>query len=802
MVLQVYCGFKLKLRAGAKCLLPVFALFFMCMGYGPLELGSSGVAQAQTVSSIRVEGNTRIDRETIISYLTIQRGSRASASSIDESIRELFATGLFEDVSMRVSGGTLIVAVKENPIINTVNFEGNKTLKDNALQQVVTSKVRSSLTRSAVETDVQRILESYRRFGRFDAVVEVKVVDQPQNRVDLIFEIFEGGKTTISDIAFIGNESFGEGRLRSLIRLKETGFLGFIRTTNIYDPDRLASSRDALRQFYLDNGFADFQIVSAVADLDRDRNQFFVTFTLDEGERYRFGDIEVESSISELDPEALRRMLSTKSGKIYNASLVDQSIQDVTIALAEAGYAFAQVRPRGERDPDSNTISVTYLVDEGPRVFIERINIIGNERTRDYVIRREFDFAEGDAFNRALIDRAEKRLRNLDYFDSIDITTEQGSEPDRVVLNVRLVEKGTGSLSVGAGYSTADGIIADISLSERNFLGRGQYVSASVSGGVSSRNFTFSFTEPYFLGRRISAGFDVFNTSNEGDDDTQNYDFDSSGGGIRFGFPITEAITIRTGYNLKAEEISNAPTTASAAILQAQAQGQQITSSVSVDFIYNTIDNMTNPSHGEYFSLRQEVAGLGGDTAYYKAEADARIYRELYPAWDLVGFLRARGGAIEGYNGKSVQLLDSYFIGGSTVRGFESSGIGPYDANSGDRLGAKYYVGGTAELQMPMPFIPDEFGLKIAGFVDVGTAFGTDFSNVDNNGDGDFIDAATDTTSADILVQDFAGIRSSVGAGVLWASPFGLLRIDAAYVIDSQTGDEQQTIRFGTGRQF
>lgn len=775
----------------------VFILAFAVVGAVSVPVASFVVpsaAEAASVRSISVEGNTRIDAETVRAYLTIKPGQSFGPGDIDESIATLFATGLFADVQIVQRGSALVVIVKENPIINRVNFEGNRGLSDESLQGVVQSKPRSVLTRARVQSDVERILETYRRRGNYEASVTPQMIDLQQNRVDLVFEVDEGGKTQVARITFIGNKSFSDGRLRDIIKTRQSGFLGWLRTTDTYDPDRFAADQELIRRFYYNHGYADFRIVSSVADFDRERNTFFITYTLDEGPQYKFGEIEVDTTLSDLDPDQLRGSVDTRTGRTYSSELVEKSIENLTIEASKRGYAFAQVRPRGNRDFDNHTISIDYQIDEGPRAYIERINIIGNTSTRDYVIRREFDIVEGDAYNRVLIDRAERRLNDLGFFETVRISSEQGTAPDRVIVNVFVEEKPTGKVSFGVGYSTADGVIGDISIEERNFLGRGQYVKALVGGGENTTNVEFSFTEPFFLGRRIAAGFDVYNRTSDADS-TQSYDQVLTGGAIRFGFPVSDDTTLQPFYRIYNRDIEipdftteqncfQNQTTVSDAVCQTQ--GTTLTSLVGASIIYNTLDNTIFPRDGIYAKFTQEIAGLGGDTHFSRTSGEASLYHELVPAWGVVGFVKAQGGMIQSLK-DGLLLQDQYFVGGSVIRGFETSGIGPRDASTGDSLGGRYYVAGTAEASFPLPLIPEEIGFSGAVFTDAGSLW---------SADPDGLPPGTN------VVSDDFELRWSAGFGILWQSPLGPLRADFAWPIVKNDADETQVFRIGGGTRF
>ncbi|PCJ89809.1 MAG: outer membrane protein assembly factor BamA [Hyphomicrobiales bacterium] len=766
---------RLIRAAGLSGLAIVFmATFVIASDFYP----NASAAFARTVGSISVEGNQRVDDDTIEAYISVQPGQQYSEFEVDESLKALFATGLFSDVQIFRKGNTLIIRVEENPILNRVAFEGNDRLKDEALGAIVQSKPRGVFTRAKVQNDTQRVLEMYRRSGRFDARVSPVIIDLPQNRVDLVFEIEESAKTSISRVSFIGNRAYSDGKLREVVDTSQKNFLSFLSGNDIYDPDKLGADEERLRRFYYRKGYADFRIISAVADLDKERNVFFVTFTVDEGERYEFGEVEIDSAIIGLDPELLRRSVLTKPGKTYNADKVEKSLEELTLEASRLGFPFVKVRPRGERDYEQHVIHLTYVIDEGARVYVERINIRGNTRTRDYVIRREFDLAEGDAYNRVLVDRAERQLKALGYFTSVRITREPGSSPDRVILNVVVEDQPTGELSFGAGYSTNDGVIGDVSLTERNFMGRGYFVKASLSAGTAKRNYDFAFTDPYFLGRKLSAGFDVFSRHNEED----SYDSEKVGGGIRLGLPIREnlGLSLRYGF-VSAETTVTDAGTASQAVKDAAAEGKIVTSSVGYTLTYNTIDSTKQPRDGEYLKISQDFAGVGGDVSYVRTLVDARVYRQLHTDWDLVGSVILKGGNIIGI-GEDVRYSDAFFKGGGLVRGFKS--LGPRDIPTDSAIGGNTYWSASAEVNFPVWGIPDSFGIRAAVFADAGSLFGAD------NRDGG------------VAFVDDASIRSSVGASIIWQSPFGPLRGDIAQTLTGESYDEEQFFRFGGGAAF
>jgi outer membrane protein insertion porin family len=761
-------------------------------------------AYAQTASSIVVQGNRRVEADTIRSYFP---PGRLDARALDDALKALYQTGLFQDVRITPSGGRVVVTVVENAVINRVAFEGNSKVKDEQLVGEVQSRSRGTLSRPTVQSDTQRIVEIYRRNGRFDVRVEPKIIELPNNRVDLVFEINEGEKTSVRSITFVGNNSFSATRLRDEIRTSYTflpGFLSFLQSNDIYDADRLEADRDLLRRFYLKKGFADVRIVSAVGEYDPGRQGFVVTFTIDEGQQYRFGTVDIQSNVPAIEPGSVRSTLRTGAGTVYNAELVEKSVENLAIEAARRGYPFAVVRPRGDRDPDSARINLVYVLEEGPRVYIERINVRGNTRTRDYVIRREFDLAEGDAFNRALVDRAERRLKNLNYFKSVRITNEPGSAPDRVVLNVDVDEQPTGEMSVAGGYSTADGFMGEVSVGERNLLGRGQYARAAIQYGQRARGFELSFAEPFFLGYRLAAGIDVFAKQTLASS-FYSYDNEVAGGNLRLGFALSEELSFQARYSAYQQNISlpsgqsnctPTPTTicASLPVRKELADGRSLVSLVGYTLAYNTLDNNKNPTSGILAELKQDFAGVGGDVNFIRSTADVRSYYEVFS--DVVAVVRLQGGHLGGWGSKDLRMLDHFQMGPNLVRGFATAGIGPRDMTANttqDAVGGTMYWGASVEAQTPFHFIPRDVGIKGAVFADAGSLWGY-------KGPTAFTPVGGAPQTMNPLDSD--AIRASVGVGLIWNSPFGPLRFDYAIPLMKQGEDRVQQFRFGGGTRF
>ncbi len=781
----------------------------------------SGAAQAQSANSIVVEGNRRVEAATIRSYFHPGPGGRLGPAEIDDAIKALYSTGLFSDVHIGHAGGRLVVSVVENPVINQVAFEGNKKAKDQQLEAEVQSKARGTLSKPTVQADVQRIIQVYHRTGYYDVTVIPQIIELPNNRVNLVFKITEGKKTVVREIRFVGTHAFGDNRLKRVIKTTEANWLSFLQTTDIYDADRVEADRDLLRRFYLKHGYADVRIVSAVGEYDPAKKGFIITFNIDEGKQYRVGTVDVISNVHALNPSILRNEVKLQSGNIYNADLVQKSVESMTIEAARNGYAFANVQPRGSRDFKRHIVNLVFVVNEGTRAYIERINIRGNTRTRDYVIRREFDIGEGDPYNRALIDRAERRLKNLNYFKTVKITNEPGSAPDRVIVDVDVTEKPTGEFSVSGGYSTADGFISQVSIADRNLMGRGQFAKASVSYGQYSQGFNLSFVEPYLLGYRMAGGIDVFGSQNQSTSYVS-YNSNTLGTKLRLGFALTEELSLQPYYSIYRQDISLPDqlncwpagstaangVTCTPASLPARlelANGPVIVSLVGATTAYNTLDNVNAPTSGLLAKVTNDLAGVGGDVNFFRTTGEFRDYYEVLP--DVVGVLKLQGGHVSGWGGKDLRMLDHFFMGPNLVRGFAPSGIGPRDltpSTTNDALGGSLYWGASAEIQTPLYFLPREIGIKLAAYVDAGNVW--DYQGPTSGS----APAGSPVQNLLVGLDDPMDIRSSVGVGLIWDSPLGPLRFDLAYPMTkycstaggTEVCDRTQIFRFSGGTKF
>jgi len=775
----------------------IFALsaFFFLVGGVPViapVMAQTNVARAKQpsgpviITAIRVEGNQRIEAETIRSYLLVSPGDFYRAALVDQSLKRLFATGLFADVSIRRDGSVLVINVAENPIINRLAFEGNKKLKEDKLSKEVQLRPRIVFTRSKVQADVQRIIELYRRSGRFAATVEPKVIELPQNRVDLVFEITEGAKTGVRRINFIGNRDFSDSDLRGEIRTRESRWWRFLTSDDNYDPDRLMFDRELLRQFYLSKGYADFRVISAVAELTPDRKDFFITFTIEEGKVYTIGKVDVTSQIRDLDPKLLRPLLKNKPGRRYNAKEIDDTIDRLTEVAGLKGYAFVNIRPRIRRERDKQIINITYRVLEAPRVYVEKINITGNVRTLDRVIRREFRLVEGDAFNSAKLRRSRLRIRGLGFFKDVQVEQTEGSAPDRTVIEATVQEQSTGELSIGAGFSSRDKLVGEISIRERNLLGKGQDLRLALSASSRRQQIDLGFTEPYFMGRAIAAGIDLF-TRRTDFQNQASFDESSTGFNLRTGFGITEYLSMTARYTLRLDNIHNISPFASRFILDAA--GKFTTSSVSYSLGYDKRNDRIRPTRGYDVIFSQEFAGVGGNVRYLRN----RINYEYYHPMPFLPKLTFNFSMEEGYIiglGKDIRLNDRFFLGGVRLRGFNIAGVGPRtDDVRADSLGGNLYYAGTFEIFLPFGQ-SEEFGIIASTFVDFGTLAKVGQTSLVND-DGSII-----------RILQTGSTRISAGFGFSWKSPFGPIRFDFAKAIRKEPFDRTQFFQFNVGTRF
>jgi outer membrane protein insertion porin family len=806
----------------------------LVLGFGALT--SATVAHAQ---QIVVEGS-QVDPSTLKPYF-----SGTDPASVARGVEDLRATGIYTSVNARVENGKIVVSLGGgNQIINRVVFEGNKTIQKDQLEVEVQSKPRSAYNEQTAEGDIQRLKDAFKKYGRNEAIVTKRLVQLPNGRVDLVFNIDEHDKTGIREIRFVGNHAVSNYRLGNLMQTSTQNFLSWFKNTDVYDPDRLASDEEAIRRYYMKNGYADFRIVSTDVVYQTNPPGYVITITMEEGPQYHVASVSVDSHIPKVDGPALLNYSQLHAGDVYDAGAVDKTVDGMTRDVARQGYAFSEVRPHGERDANAHSIALNFSVDDGPKVYIERIDIVGNTRTRDYVIRREFDIGEGDPYNHVLIERAERRLNGLGYFKKVHISNRPGSSPDRVIVVVDVEDQPTGSISLSGGYSTTQGIMAELAYTETNFLGRGQYVRLSVSDGQYSQGWKASFTEPYFLGQRLAAGFDVYHQVNNNNKYAL-YENWTTGVTLRLGIPVTDDLTFQPNYALYESKISIPNTStqpyddctgpnqpwivggtfivaqptvyincltngeAPVEIKQAAAQGTQITSLVGFSLLYNNLDNRKDPSSGYYVNYKQDFAGVGGQSDFIRETVDARWYHPITE--DFIGQIHLQGGQINGFGSKDLEIINNFNMGPSLVRGFAPSGIGPRDIASyynieGAALGGTTYYGASAEVDFPIFGLPREIGLKGALFADAGNLIGysgqTNFSNFLGYTYCPAQTALLLTQPSCAKVYDPNIIRTSIGASLIWASPMGPIRFDFALPLSKGKYDQTQVFNFSGGATF
>ncbi|NKE47683.1 outer membrane protein assembly factor BamA [Roseomonas frigidaquae] len=773
------------LLLAATCLVPVgLALNAEAQTRGPRTPNAAALPASGVVRGIDVTGNQRIEADTVRSYMLLQPGDPFDADRLDRSLRTLFATGLFRDVTVARQGDRIRVVVEENPIVNRVAFEGNSKVSDDVLTPEVTLRARAVFTPQAAQADRQRILDLYARRGRFAARVEPKIIQLDQNRVDVVFEITEGDAALVSRISFVGNTAFSDGRLKDVVATREQAWYRILSTSDIYDPERLNFDRELLRRYYLRQGYADVQVTGAVAELAPDRSGFFVTYTIDEGPRYRVGKTEITSTLRGVEADSLRGELAISEGDWYDGDAVERSVEALSDAVGLRGVPFVEVRPRVTRDRENRRVDVTFEVAEGNRAYVERIDIIGNSRTADRVIRREFRIAEGDAFNAAQVRRSRQRIRDLGYFGGAEINVQPGSAPDRTVLQTTVSERPTGEISLGGGFSTDAGLLTDFGIRERNFLGTG--IDARLQTLLAQRRtqVDFSVTDPAFLDRNLAAGVDLFYITRDLQE-TSSYSERRAGIVLRAGYEFNERVRQSWAYSLVQRDVFDVESDASRFIKEQT--GITLLSQIGTTLSYDVRDSRIEPRSGYIVRVGTDVAGLGGDVAYVRWRGDVAGYIPLeryLGAPEYVLALQGGVGLLTPWGDRPERIIDRFFLGGDNLRGFALAGAGPRDTSAtgnDDPLGGRLIWTQTTELRFPLP-LPSEIGLIGRAFVDVGS-----LSETPVTGTG---------------VQDDSSPRVGAGVGISWRTPVGLINIDIAQAVVKKSYDETQLVRFGFGTRF
>ncbi len=730
------------------------------------------------VRQVLVSGAKRVETSTILTYLDIRAGDDITQDMLNRGLKNLFATGLFADVVVKNKGnGYIEVSVVENPVINRIAFEGNRKIKDEELAAEIVLRQRQVLTRTKVQNDVSRLYQLYRRNGRFSVSIEPEIIKLDQNRVDLVFVINEGAVTKVSSIRFIGNKKFDDDRLRKEISTKEARWYRFISNDDRYDPDRMEYDKELLRRHYLRNGYADFRIENAIAELSPDKSRFYITYSLYEGKRYKVGKIHINSKIKYFDANLLKKYVGLVPGEWYDADKVQSTINNMSDAMGNMQFAFVNIRPDIRKNEEDGIVDVIFNINETPRVFVEKINIRGNVRTMDKVIRREMLLNEGDPYNKSKLARSEQAIKDLGYFENVNMDILSGSAPDKTVVDIDVTEQSTGEISLGAGLSTSDGPLADIRFRERNFLGKGQNINLGATVAGKRTEFNFSFTEPYFMNRDISVGTDLFRVTRNLQKESS-FDQERVGGGLRVGYPLSEYWRQNLGYRIESNDIRNVQSNASRFIRE-QA-GKRTTSAISQGITFDNRDSVFFPTKGQRFWFDTELSGLGGDSQYVSAKIGISHYYPITDDWifNSLGEI----GVIEGYGGENVAINERFYLGGTSLRGFERSGIGPRDTVTDDSLGGNRYYRGSFELSMPVG-LPDELGVKGHLFTDFGSLWGIDNASGFN-------------------IVDDSSIRAAAGVGVSWRSPFGPIRIDYALPYADEEYDSKESFRFSFGTRF
>ena len=727
------------------------------------------------IEKIIIKGAQRVEVETIKSYLLVRKGDFFKQARLDRSLKSLFATGLFADVSFSFKGATLIINVLENPLINRVAFEGNDSREDEELASEISLRSRVIYTRTKVQNDVKRILSIYQKNGRFAAKVEPKVVQLPQNRIDLIFEINEGETTEINSVRFVGNQNFSDSKLREVIRTKKTAWWRFLSNDDIFDKDRIALDQELLRRFYMSDGYADFRVLSSVAELTPDKKTFFITFTLEEGPRYRFGKIDINAKLRDLKSNKLADLITIEKGDWFDISAIDKMTNAINGRVGELGYAFVDVRSKMKRSKVAKDIDIIFEVVEGPRVFVERIDISGNVRTIDKVIRREFKVIEGDAFNSTKLKRSKQRIENLGYFEKVAIRKTQGSSPDKTVIKTEVEEQSTGTINIGAGYSSTIGVLGEFGISERNFLGKGQKLALKTTLATTKSQIDLSFTEPYFLDRELSAGFDVFHTKQDFQNESS-FDLQRSGLGLRTGYPITDDLSQSWKYLVRRSKTESVPSSASTLIKAAE--GTETLSEITHAINYNQLDSSVNPTDGYFIGLTTNLAGAGGSQKHLKNFFRGEVYHKIAEQW--IGSLKGNVGYALGL-GEDLHLLERFHLGGNNLRGFENRGADPRDTGTDDALGGEWIY--SASLSLTFPFgLPTDIGI-------LGRVF-TDFGGIGG------------VTPSNSTTRDPGSVRASTGVGLTYTSPLGPIGMDYGIPFIKESFDKEQGFRLTFGARF
>ena len=733
---------------------------------------------AEVLKDIKIEGTRRIEDSAVMNYLRLKTGQDVSPADLDAATKTLFATGLFSDVDIQLKKGIAQIKVTENPQVHTIYFEGNKALDDDILKTEVLLKPRMVYTQRKLQNDAARLVEVYKRNGRFGATVTPKIIEKDQNRVDIVFEIDEGEKTLVKTINITGNQAFSESTLKDKMMTKESAWYRFLSSTDTYDPDRLNYDQELLRRFYMQQGYVDFRVNEAVSELMPDKSGFVISIDVTEGNRYRFAEPSIAVLLPEYkDRDKLSDLIEFENGQYFDISVVDETVDALTQAIENQGYAFVEVTPDFQKNEADKTVAVVFRIAEGPKVYINQIQIKGNSRTLDKVIRREFRIKEGDAFNAAKLRRSKQRIEDLDYFGRVDLQTDPTRDPSKVNAVLDVAEKSTGAFSIGVGWSSYDGMMFETGVQERNILGTGNIIGVNAMLSQKETQYTVGLTNPYFMDRNLTAGIDLFHTTRD-NSDSSSYSYDSTGGTVRFGWDYTEHFRQSARYTLRQDDVNDIDSDAS--IYIKEQKGKNVVSLIGQELIYDRRDSRINPTTGYYTSLGTDLAGVGGDSKFVRVNVTGIQYFSV--AEDVVLSVRGDAGRIWGIGGKDVRINDRYFLGDVSLRGFEYGGVGARDRATDDALGGLWYATATAELVFPIG-LPKEMGIKGKVFSDAGWI-----------GKPDNYDSHT------MVYSDKT--RLAVGTGILWQSPMGMINLDFSYPIMKADYDKTRVFRLNFGKGF
>lgn len=766
-----------------------FFLAYLCCSFLAI-----GAVKANYIESFRIEGNVRIETPTILSYVNSKPGEHINEEKIDSILKNLYATGLFSDVVIKKQEKTLVIIVVEHKIINRILFEGNERLKEDIILAELSIKPREVYTPGRAQEAAQKIRDIYRLTGRYGAKVEPKIIEKEEGRVDLVFEIDEGKATKIRRIIFVGNNKYSTSRLESVIMTKESRWYRLFTNDDTYDADRLSYDSEILRRYYNERGYADFRVSSVVAELDSDNQDFFITFTLYEGERYKYGKINLKNNFKKLDSKILEDNLTLESGDWFNSRSVEKNIETLVKILAEKGYPFVEITPKFIRNKEKKLVDVELEVNEGQHVYINRIDIIGNDRTDDDVVRREFLLAEGDAFNNTRLKRSEQKVKNLGFFKTVEVSKEETLAPDKIDLKVKVEDKPTGSLQFAGGYSTKEGVLGTVTMSERNLMGKALDFFTRAYISQKTLDFRGGLSDPYFLNKPLEAGFEVFHGAHEHDTLGREgyekrkggYRNKMTGGNTHFSYRIIDYLTQRWAYTIRRDHIDKVK--ANSSLYLKEQEGRWLLSAIDQQLFYDRRDSSIDPTDGYYIGVGNEFAGVGGDVHYLKNGLHLGNYFSLDDDHKWVFTTKVRTGIIHGLRNKPTRIVDRYILGADSLRGFKESGVGPRDAKTGDALGGKYYYKATAELFFPLG-LPNEFGVRGSLFTDVGSVWGIDKKNYSKSG------------IIPVVKGDNAKPRIGIGVGLNWYSPLGLIGISVTKAVAHQKKIDKTKlfmVNFGT----